>query len=256
MARDYTTVTDVPGIKASREQLAMLYTRYRYAAQFCEGKDVLEVACGAGQGLGYLAKKARQVVGGDYTDHLLQVARRHYGEAMPLLRLDAHTLPFRDSSFDVVILYEAIYYLSYPERFVEECRRVLRDRGVLLICTVNREWPDFNPSPFSTQYFSAKELSELLQKHQFRVELLGGFRVAKESTRDAVVSSIKQIAVALRLMPKTMKGKEFLKRIFFGKLVPLPSEVADGMAEYSSLQPVSHDSTVSGYKVLYVVGRI
>jgi len=30
-----------------------------------------------------------------------------------------------------------------------------------------------------------------------------------------------------------MKGKEFLKRIFMGKLVPLPPEITDGMAEYT-----------------------
>ena len=28
---DFTTVTEVPGVKASGEQLAMLYTRYCYA---------------------------------------------------------------------------------------------------------------------------------------------------------------------------------------------------------------------------------
>jgi len=61
MAIDYTTVTEMPGLKASREQLAMLYTRYAFAAKFCDGKDVLEVGCGAGQGLGYLATKARKV---------------------------------------------------------------------------------------------------------------------------------------------------------------------------------------------------
>ena len=32
MAINYTSVTEVPGLMASREQLAMLYTRYAYAA--------------------------------------------------------------------------------------------------------------------------------------------------------------------------------------------------------------------------------
>ncbi len=253
---DFTTVTETPGIGATNEQLSMLYTRYKSAAAFCEGKDVLEVACGAGQGLGYLAKRARHVVGGDYEARLLLLARHHYGEKMPLVRLDAHVLPFRARSFDVIILYEAIYYLSHPEWFVEECRRVLRGGGVLLICTVNREWSDFNPSPFSTRYFSARELFELLRKHQFQVELFGGFSAVRESARDVIALLIKRTAVALHLMPKTMKGKEFLKRVFFGKLIRLPPEIEDGMAEYSPPQPIPHDSTVSGYKVLYAVGHV
>src|SRR2546427_9416346 len=108
---DYTSVAETPTLKASREQVSMLYTRYHFAADHCLGKVVLEVACGAGQGLGYLAKKAKLVVGGDYTENLLRVAQRSYNRRVPLLHLDAHALPFRDSSFDVVLLYEAIYYL-------------------------------------------------------------------------------------------------------------------------------------------------
>jgi ubiquinone/menaquinone biosynthesis C-methylase UbiE len=107
---DYEQVTEIPGLGATREQMSMLYTRYRTAAAFCEGKDVLQVACGAGQGLGYLAAKACRVVGGDYTARLLNLARSHYRDRIPLVRLDAHKLPFRDQTFEVVILYEAIYY--------------------------------------------------------------------------------------------------------------------------------------------------
>ena len=107
---DYTGVTEVPGSRVTREQLARMYNRYFFAFQFCEGKDVLEVACGAGQGLGLLARRARKLVGGDYTENLIDVAWKHYGGRIPLVRFDAHTLPFREESFDVVIFYEAIYY--------------------------------------------------------------------------------------------------------------------------------------------------
>lgn len=255
MVHDYTTVTELPGAAASPEQLSMLYTRYAYAAGFCEGKEVLEVACGAGLGLGYLAKKATRVVGGDFTEPLLRVARHYYGEAMPLVRLDAHALPFRDRRFDVIILYEAIYYLAGPGQFVKECRRVLRDGGVLLICTVNRGWSDFNPSPFRTHYFSAGELSDLLREHRFQVELHGAFPVVNGSVKDTVVSFLKRAAVTLHLMPKTMKGKELLKRIFFGKPVPLPAKVEEGMAAYSRPAPLSSDSSDSRYKVLFALAR-
>ena len=255
MVGDYTTVTEVPGSGATREQMSMLYTRYRCAGAICEGNDVLEVACGAGQGLGYLAKKARRVVGGDYTEHLLQVARRHYGDRIPLVRLDAHALPFRARSFEVIILYEALYYLSCPERFVGECRRVLRDGGFILICTVNGEWSDFNPSPFSTKYFAARELGELLKRQGFSVELYGGFCVSRASTKDRVVSFVKRVAVSLHLIPKTMKGKEVLKRLFFGRVTLIPPEVTDGMAEIYPLVPIATDSPSSEYKVLYAIAR-
>src|SRR5262249_40538682 len=124
MGIDYSTVTEVAGIGASHEQLEMLYSRYRYAVEFCRGKNVLEVACGSGHGLGYLAGKARLVVGGDYTPSLLRVAQKHYGSRLPLVQLDAHLLPFKPGSFDVILLYEALYYLAAPKQFLAECRRI------------------------------------------------------------------------------------------------------------------------------------
>ena len=255
MAIDYTTVTEVPGLKASREQLAMLYTRYAYAGKFCDGKDVLEVGCGTGQGLGYLATKARKVIGGDYTENLITEARQYYGGRIPLLRLDAHALPFQDATFGVVILYEAIYYLIKPQRFLEECRRTLREKGTLVICTVNKEWSEFNPSPFSTQYFSVRELSALLKNCQFSAEFFGAFSTNRKSAKDQFVSWARRSAVRMHLIPGTMRSKEFLKRFFLGPLFPVPPEVHEGVAPYCPPVPLSDDAAVPGFKVLFAVAR-
>ena len=254
MGPNFETVTEVPGLKASKEQLAMLYTRYAYAASLCSGKDVLEVACGSGPGLGYLATKARTVVGGDLTWSLLHVAHAHYGSRVPLVQLDAEALPFPESSFDVILMYEAIYYLLKPERFLMECRRILRDRGKVILCSVNKELSDFNPSPFFTRYFSAKELTALLTNSQYAVEMKAGFHVAEQTLHARLLSALKRMAVVLRLMPKTMKGKEMLKRMVFGRLLPLPLEVHEGIAAYCPLVTVEDSTPVSRFKVLYATG--
>ena len=155
-----------------------------------------------------------------------------------------------------MILYEAIYYLAEPERFLDECRRVIRDKGVLLICTVNKDWSEFNPSPYSAKYFSAHELYQFL-KHEFSdVELYGAFATSPDSTIDKIISLIKRTAVTLHMMPGTMKGKELLKRIFFGKLSPLLNEIEEGMCGYSPPVPIRYNSPNFEYKVIYVVGRI
>jgi SAM-dependent methyltransferase len=252
---DYSRVTEVPGDRASSEQIQRLFSRYHFAIPYCDGKDVLEVACGAGQGLGYLAQRAKKVVGGDFTESLVVDARSTYKGNMPVLRLDAHILPFHNDCFDVVILYEAIYYLIQPEAFLGECCRVLRDGGKVIICSVNREWDDFNPSPHSVRYFSASELYNLMVDKFDAVELFGGFETCVEAFKDRMISLLKRTAVSFNLMPKTMKGKEFLKRIFFGSLEPMPGEIRDGMCEYVSPEPVSPDKPVKDYKVIYAVAR-
>jgi len=250
----YVPVTELPGGGATREQLLMLATRYRFAADRTGGHDILEVACGPGISLGYLARGARRVVGGDVDERLLQAARRHYGRRISLLRLDAHVLPFADGSFDAVILFEALYYLTAPAGFLKEARRVLRPAGVVLISTVNKDWRGFNPSPYSTRYFSAGELKALLESSGFAVELLGGFPSEASTPFGKVLSLAREGAVRLHLVPATMRGKQLLKRLVYGPLAALPAELEDGPA--APLVPVQGDTSVPEFKILYALGRV
>jgi len=248
---DYTTVTEIPGVGAQREQMSMLYTRYRTAAEVCRGKDVLEVACGSGMGLGYLARKARRVVGGDYDGRLLHIAGSSYGGRIPLLQLDAQALPFQNSSFDVVILFEAIYYLRKVDWFLDEARRVMRNGGLLVICSANKERRGFQPSPFSVSYFSVGELRGLLTRHGFLVDLFAAFPLAAPLSHNSR-SAARWLADALGLNPRV---KAFLKRVLFGKPLPFPGEVSESMADLAPLVPLPDDSVVAGYYILYAIGR-
>jgi len=250
---DYSQVTEVPGVRLTRENIAMVQTRYAFAAAEARG-DVLEVACGVGQGLGLLRARARRLVAGDYTESLLRFAHDHYGSRVPLIRLDAHELPFRERSFDVVILYEALYYLREPQRFVGECRRVLRPGGRLLVCTVNRLWSGFNPSPHSTRYLTAGELGVVLGSHGFAVELFGAHRDAG-SSRLGTVAAIRALAVRLHLMPRTMRGKELLKRLFYGPLQDAPAELGPAVPEAEGPEPLA-DAADRTYKVIFARGTL
>ena len=53
-----------------------------------------------------------------------------------------------------------------------------------------------------------------------------------------------------------MKSKEIFKRIFFGKLVPLPAEIEEGMAKYVLPVPIPCDSPNFQDKVLYAIARV
>lgn len=255
MAADYSTVTETPGTGITRLALDMLWTRYAFAATFCAGKDVLELACGSGQGLGVFAQRARRVVGCDYTARLVQLAGREYGTSIPVLRADAQLVPFVARSFDVVVLFEALYYLPSPELFADECRRLLRPGGHAVVCSVNPEWRDFNPSPHSHRYLTASQVGELFATRGFDVEIAAAFPAQAQSSAASIVSIVKRFAVALGLVPRTMAGKRLLKRIFFGRLVAAPARVRDGVAAYHA--PVRFDAArPDQFKVFYVVARL
>lgn len=217
---------------------------------------MLEAGCGPGLGLGYLARRARRIVGGDYTEGHVQVARQHYRGRPPVLRFDAQVLPFKDRAFDVVILLEAIYYLEHPPNFLAECRRVLRPGGVVVISTANRSWPGFAPSPFSVQYYGVPELAALLRTHDFDPQVFGCVPVGTTTLAGRFVLAIRSAAVSLRLIPKTMKGRELFKRIFYGPLTRLPQEIdAAKYADAYPLVPLPSGVPSTGYKVLCAIGR-
>ena len=177
-------------------------------------------------------------------------------EDVTVIQADAQSLPLDDNSFDVVLLYEAIYYIPEAEKFVSEAKRVLRENGVLIICTVNKEWSGFNPSPFTCKYYSGPELYDLMSQSFSKTKLYGAYPTSTGSVLGKIISLIKKVAVTFHLIPKTMRAKEFLKRIFFGKLLPIPRELEEGMAEYEEPELLSLDDIEVEYKILYSVAYL
>lgn len=253
---EYSSVTELPGHNITRDQLNRLYHRYRFAKNFCKEKRVLEVACGGGMGLGYLKGAANSVIGGDIDQHILEIPENYYKnrDGISIKNFDAHSFPFEDDSFDVVINYEAIYYLDDFESFLDESSRTLTKNGVLILCTVNKEWADFNPSPYSVRYYTTLELYKVLRRKFSNVAVYGVFSTRSGNAKDFLISLIKRIAVKLNLMPKTMKGKKLFKRIFLGELVEMPFEISDNPSfDYSEPVLLPEHKEINEYKVLYAV---
>ena len=50
-----------------------------------------------------------------------------------------------------------------------------------------------------------------------------------------------------------MRAKRLLKRLFYGRLIPLPPELDSGRLTMPLLEPIGYDERAS-YTVLYAVG--
>ncbi len=251
MAADFASVTEQPSQGATRMQMSMLRTRYGWAAEFAGGKDVLEVACGAGLGLGWLAERARRVEAGDIDQENCRIARETYrGETkIRVERMDALELAFEDCSFDVALLLEALYYLPDVTRFLAEAERVLRPGGRLLIATVNSEWGGFHPSPLHTRYWTAAELVEALAQAGFVTQVSAAFRDAS-----GLRNRLKTVAAHCGCMPRTMRGKAVLKRIFYGRLERIPSRV-ESAGPGERMIPAEDAGDLTRYRSLYFEAR-
>lgn len=246
----------IPGAKASSEQWQMICCRYYTASQYVQGKQVLEIGCGAGLGLGYLSRTAENVIGGDYSEANLRFAHQHYRGRVELLLLDAHALPFVDNSFDVVIAMEVIQYLTHLENFFEECHRILRKDGILILCLPNKDVFGFHRSPLSYRHYSAPELFTLLNRHQFVLRLFGAFRITRvpiwERARAAAIVTTSKV---LGIMPKGKEVKEYLNRNILGKTIVIKPELEedDMIAENLQLVPIPSDAPDYWHRILYAI---
>jgi SAM-dependent methyltransferase len=135
---EFTGERFLPG--ASGEIWYEHWHRYHFAAKLAAGREVLDVACGAGYGSALLARQARHVVGADISTETIEHARRVYA-AVPNLEFrqaDCAALPFPDASFDAVVSFETIEHIAAQEKFLDEARRVLRPAGLFVLSSPNK----------------------------------------------------------------------------------------------------------------------
>ena len=252
---DFLIVTELGGELVSAEQLHRFYQRYLWAGRLCTGKDVLEMACGTGPGLGYLKQVSRSLVAGDISEPVIQLARHHYGNRIDLRLFDATETRIANQSFDVIILFEAIYYFSDPSELLAEVHRLLRPGGLFLLATANKDLSDFNPSPFARTYYNPPELKALLGECGFTSTFFGGSALPPPTLKTRVFRALKRLAVTYQLIPRSMAGKRLLKRLVFGSLVQMPFELNAQAVTVDEPVPISANRPDNEHLVLYCQAR-
>jgi SAM-dependent methyltransferase len=194
----------VPGVSQENYWFRRHEAVYAAVRDRCAGAFVLEAGCGEGYGADLLADVAAGVLALDYDPMTAAHVARRYPR-VGVARANLVALPVRDAGCDAVASLQVIEHLWEQERFLRECRRVLRPGGALLLSTPNRL--TFSPgrdtplNPFHTRELSAAELAGLVGEAGFAdVEVLGlhhGPRLRELDARHGGSLVDAQVAVAL-----------------------------------------------------------
>ena len=101
------------------------------------GDSVLEIGCGTGHFSAYFEELGAKVTGLDTSPDILRVAKERFGDLKINFEAgEAYSLPFPDSSFDLVAMITVLEFISNPERALEEAFRV--SRGRIFLGILNR----------------------------------------------------------------------------------------------------------------------
>ena len=113
-------------------------------------KTILDVGGGMGRLSLALSKSARyRVILTDISIDMLKLAVKQT-ESLNNIRIfntDAHQLPFRNDSFDLVVGLDLFCHLDKPTKALREFHRVLKNQGLLIIDSTNSNplWTLFYP---------------------------------------------------------------------------------------------------------------
>lgn len=124
---------------------------------------ILEVGCGAGNLL--RAIPCGRLYGIDLSEGLLAIAaRRIAGRPGGVTLANAECLPFRDGTFDKVLITEVLEHVQSPERVVEEMLRVGKPEARFVF-----SWPNEAVIEGGKRWFKRLRLSALLNTRAYQV---------------------------------------------------------------------------------------
>lgn len=137
-----------------------------------KGDSILDIGCGKGAILSEISNY--------YECFGVEVSAYLAGEAKKLgvkvFTGDFYNLDFKEMQFDGIIMSSLLEHLHNPAECLQKCHDLLKDKGILLLKTVNHQgvnrrvmgdkWTGYRP-PDHMVYFGPKNLNMLLKKIGF-----------------------------------------------------------------------------------------
>ncbi len=135
-------------------------------------QDKEKIGLEVGVGTGRFACKLK-AVGVDISINMLKVAKKR---GIEVILADANYLPFKDEKFYFVLFAFTLCFLKKPFEAIKEAKRVLKEKGTILICFVPEgklaEEYKSKGSPFyrEAKFYKVEEVIEVLENAGFSVK--------------------------------------------------------------------------------------
>lgn len=156
-------------------------TRLRYRKlldsfeRYRKHNSIIDVGCGAGYFMSAASDKRWDVEGTEISDDAIKLVKQ---KRQRVIKGDIASLDLQESKYDIATLFELIEHAVNPEGIIEKLSYILRPGGLVYITTPNYNnimrrllgdrWEIFHKEHLF--YFTPRDLSQLLNKHGFRIK--------------------------------------------------------------------------------------
>lgn len=148
--------------------------------------ELVELGCGTGYFTDTVIAKAKSLVATDLSESLLEVAGNRISgyPNITVQKENCMATSFPSASFDSVFMANLIHVIDSPGALLQECHRILRDNGTLVIVTFTsqgmklwekvklgiRFYRAWGKPPAHTHTFSPDSLAGLMKEAGFSIE--------------------------------------------------------------------------------------
>jgi 2-polyprenyl-3-methyl-5-hydroxy-6-metoxy-1,4-benzoquinol methylase len=152
-------------------EAAIHINRYLLAKQFCQGKKVLDIACGQGYGSFLMAHNwgADFVAGVDISTEAIDAANQYFKhEKVEFYCHSAENVNnlFSPESFDVIISLETIEHITDPKPFLQSLKQLLKPDGIIILSCPNDHWyfpNEDQKNPFHVRKYTFDEFKNIAE---------------------------------------------------------------------------------------------
>jgi len=155
-------------------------------------KKILDIGCGTGETLTYLKTQfpKTQMQGIDLSPEAVKFTLKRGHKAK---KSAATKLPFKDNTFDAILLLDVIEHIKDDYAVIKEAKRVLKPGGVIVLTAPALQfiWTSFDENQGHFRRYNRHRLIDIATKNKLKINFLSYFNFV-----------LSPMVIAIRLLTK------------------------------------------------------